>query len=170
MEPALSMVNGVRMHVPKSFEGILPVSPSMQEFVFEPHSWIGLRHSLSYGDSALDVGCSYGVMSALIGKIVGSGSCHSLDANKAVIPMAEQLASVNGLAGTVTVHNLAVSDEPGEVDFYAVPGLQSPASTRNPDIRRVMEGTAAQKVRAATIDGFCAAHCLSVVYKKSSTL
>ena len=155
------IVNGVRMRVPGSFRGILPASRFRRRTVFEPHSYAGLKHSLSEGDAALDVGCSYGVLSALMGMMVGSGSCHSFDANKAVIPMAEQLAGANGLDGTVTVHNLAVSDAPGEVEFYAVPGRRSVASTRNPDIRRAEAGAVAQQVRATTIDEFCGARRLS---------
>ena len=161
MNGPLSLVNGVKMHVPKSFEGILPVSPSVSEFAFEPHSYAALKHSLREGDAALDVGCSYGVMSALIGKLVGSaGQCHSLDANKAVIPMVGILAEANGLAGVVSAHNLAVSDAPGEVEFHAVPGFESVASTCNPDIRKVKE-TRTENVKATTIDEFCAANKMS---------
>ena len=156
------IVNGVKMRVPGTFKGILPVSAFRRRAVFEPHSYAGLRHSLSEGDAALDVGCSYGVLSALIGMMVGrSGACHSLDANKAVLPMAGQLAEANGLAGTVEMHHLAVSDAPGDVEFYAVPGRRSVASTRNPDIRRAEAGAVRQRVRAATIDEFCAARRLS---------
>lgn len=161
MNRPLSLVNGVKIHVPKSFEGVLPVSPSMGEFSFEPHSSAALKHSLREGDAALDVGCSYGVMSALIGKLVGSaGQCHSLDANKAVIPMVGILAEANGLAGVVSAHNLAVSDAPGEVEFHAVPGFESVASTCNPDIRKVKE-TRTENVKATTIDEFCAANNIS---------
>ena len=158
---ALSLVNGVKIHVPKSFEGILPVSPSMSKFIFEPHSYVALKHSLREGDAALDIGCSYGVMSALIAKLVGSsGACHSLDANKAVIAMAERLAEANGLQH-VDIHNLAVSDAAGEVEFHAVPGFQSVASTCNPDILKVMDGTLTEKVRATTIDEFCITNHIS---------
>ena len=153
-----SLVNGVRVRVPGSFAGILPVSPSEEDMAFEIHTFIGLRHALNPGDVALDVGCSYGVMSTLMGKMVGaSGRCHSFEANPDVIRMARLLLAENGLERTVTVHNLAVSDRSGEVRFNIAPGYKSVASSINPDIRKTVEGVTARNVRAITIDEFCLA-------------
>lgn len=150
-----SIINEINLHVPKSFEGILPVK-SARNFEFEPHSFLGLRHSLREGDTALDVGSSYGVMSALIGKLVGdSGRCYSLEANSAVIGMARRLIEDNGLGDSTSVHNVAVSDGPGEAELNAVPGFQSTASTLNPEIRKVYKDAIPQKVNATTIDQFC---------------
>lgn len=150
-----SVINGVSLHVPPSFAGILPLS-SKRNFQFEPYSFLGLRHSLREGDAALDIGCSYGVMSTLMGKLVGdSGRCCSLEANSEVIGMARRLIADNGLSSNVSVHNTAVSDRPGEVEFYAVPGLQSTASSVSPKIRGACPGAVLQKVKAVTIDEFC---------------
>lgn len=151
-----SVVNGVTLNVPESFAGILPVR-SARNFDFEIHSYLGLRHSLREGDEALDIGCSYGVMSALMGNLVKrSGKVYSLEANGDVIGMAELLLKENGTEPRV--HNAAVSDKEGEVEFHAVPGRQSVASTINPEIRKAHPDSAVRRVRAVTVDGFCAEH------------
>ena len=156
-----SLVNGVRVRVPGSFAGILPVSPSEEDMVFEIHTFIGLRHALNPGDVALDIGCSYGIMSTLMGKMVGAsgggGRCHSFEANPDVIRMARLLLAENGLERTVTVHNLAVSDRSGEVRFNIAPGYKSVSSSINPEIRKMVDGVTARNVRAVTIDEFCLA-------------
>ena len=88
-----SVFNGVTLKVPKELAGILPAGSSD----FEVHSYLGLKHSLREGDEALDIGCSYGVMSALMGRLVGSsGRVHSLEANAEVAPMAQLLLRENG--------------------------------------------------------------------------
>ena len=154
-----SVVNGVTLKVPQEFAGILPVGSS-RNFDFEVHSHLGLKHSLREGDEALDVGCSYGVMSALMGNLVKrSGKVYSLEANADVIGMAELLLKENGVEPRV--HNAAVGDREGEVQFHAVPGRQSVASTINPEILKVHPDSIQHKVKAVTIDGFCAEHGIS---------
>ena len=149
-----SVVNGVTLRVPQEFAGIIPVGSS-RNFDFEVHSYLGLKHSLREGDTALDVGSSYGVMSALMGTLVKrSGKIYSLEANADVIGTAELLLKENGMEPRV--RNAAVGDKSGEVEFHAVPGRQSVASTINPEILKVHPDSAPRRVKAVTIDGFCA--------------
>ena len=151
-----SVINGVTLKVPQEFAGILPVGSS-RNFDFEVHSHLGLKHSLREGDEALDIGCSYGVMSALMGNLIKrSGKVYSLEANADVIGMAELLLKENGVEPRV--HNAAVGDREGEVQFHAVPGRQSVASTINPEILKVHPDSVPRKVKTVTVDGFCSEH------------
>lgn len=102
------------------------------------------------------MGCAYGVMGALIAKLVGnSGTCYSIDANSAAIAMAKQLIKDNGLEDIVRTSNLAIDDAPGEIEFYTVPGMESIDFTRNPQ-PPLFGSNKAVTVKATTIDEFCA--------------
>lgn len=153
--PLIRKVNNTDIRIPESL-GTPMYIPNGPECIFKMNSFLGLRHFLREGDAVLDVGCAYGVMGALIAKIVGiSGACYSLDANSAATALAEQMIKENGSDDTVSIRNLAVGDAPGNMEFYTVPGMESAEFTRNPKPRLFGTKTAV-KVRATTIDEFCA--------------
>ena len=148
-------VNNMDIRIPESFRDAMYIPPE-PTCVYKMNSFLGLQHFLREGDTVLDVGCAYGVMGALIAKLVGSsGMCYSIDANSAVIAMAEQLIKDNGLEDAVRTSTLAINDVPGEIVFYTVPGTESVDFTRNPQ-PPLFGSNKAVTVKATTIDEFCA--------------
>ena len=149
-------VNGMLITVPESFAGILPVSPSNERFDFETSTFLGLKHSLSEGDIAFDIGSSYGVMTVLMAKLVGKkGLVISFEANPQVIEKATEIIETNRL-DNVKILNLLVGERSGaDMDFYSVPGTRSVASTANPEILENNPDALKMKIKTITIDKFC---------------
>jgi len=151
-----SIVNMIKIHVPKSFEGILPVSPNDTPFHYEPYAFFGIQSSLSEGSIAFDIGVSYGVMTTLMGKLVGeSGRVHSFEANPNVVPFEKEIVQQNNLEHIVTLNNFLVGNESNiEETFYVIEGFQSVASTKNPEILKSLPATEI-RVKTITIDEYC---------------
>jgi len=151
-----SNINGVRLKVPSSFEGVLPVSPSTKIFDFEPYSFYGLKTFLDKDYVVFDIGSSYGVMSALISSLIGEGGkVFAFEANSEILNTAEELISANSFNNRVRFHNYVVGNyDQKEIDFYVIPGHNGVASSLNENILNNKE---AKKVKVPTIkiDNFC---------------
>lgn len=143
-----SRINGRRLHVPRSFAGIVPVSPSWRRFTFEEPAWRGLARTLEPGCVAFDVGASYGVISTLIAQI--AGHVVAFDANPAVFARAREIVASNRGADRVRFIQACVGQGSGaEVDFFVVAGRESVVSSRS---RRVTElFPAAETIRVPTL-------------------
>ena len=152
-----SNINGIFIKVPDSFAGILPVSPHAERFDFEPFAFSGIQKVVRPGDVVFDLGASYGVMSVLMAKLVGSsGKVFSFEANEDVFPYQKQLSTVNGLQDIITFHHCLIGDVSGsEEDFYVIPSFQSVASTRNSEILKAHNDARKTKVQTLAIDDFC---------------
>lgn len=151
-----SNINGVEVQVPRRFEFVLPASPSPQYFHFETYPFLGLKVACHNGNTVFDIGCSYGVMSILISKLVGkSGRVVSFEANPSVLQEAQELTSANNLVSNITFLNKFVGEKAGPAtDFFAVPGPKSVASTKNPKILEVHAEAVQTKVHTISIDDF----------------
>jgi FkbM family methyltransferase len=151
-----SNINGIEIEVPRKFEFVLPASPSPQYFHFETYPFLGLKLLCHRGNTVFDIGCSYGVMSILISRLVGkTGRVFSFEANPSVIKEAEELASANNLNDKITFSNKFVAEKSGaSTDFFVVPGPKSVASTRNPAILQVHPDALQTKVDMVAIDDF----------------
>lgn len=154
-----SIVNDMLMRVPGEFSGILPVSPSVVPFTFEGPAWRGLVSTVQPGNTVFDVGASYGVFTVLIAHLVGiEGRVYAYEANPLLEPFARKLLAVNQLCERVVRENVCVADRSGSlVQFYVVPGLHSPASTRNPHIVNFHSDAALVTLPALALDdtGLC---------------
>lgn len=150
-----SNINGIQIYVPELFSGILPVSPHEDRFDFEPYAFEGLKRSIKEGDKVMDLGASYGVMSALMAKMVGdTGKVYSFDANPNVIPYQNTLWEANSIQHIIDFHHFLITEESGlQEDFYIVDGFQSVASTINQRVTIHMPATP-MKVMTLAIDDF----------------
>lgn len=151
-----SNINGFEIQVPRKFEFVLPASPSPQYFHFETYPFLGLKLACNKGNTVFDIGCSYGVMSILISKLVGKdGRVVSFEANPPILLEAQELASANNLIGNITFLNKFVGEKTGPVtDFFAIPGPKSVASTKNPKILQVHADAVQTHVDMISIDDF----------------
>lgn len=151
----VSLVDGIELVVPPSFEGILPVSPCAEPFAYEIETFEALRRVLRPGMTVLDAGCNFGVTPVLAGLLMGGrGSVHAFDGNADVLPRARELAQANGLAVEFTC--ALVGDTPkAAVSFFAVPGYLSPASTRNAEILAFHPDAERREVPMVSLDAYC---------------
>jgi FkbM family methyltransferase len=150
-----SNINGVKLLVPKVLEGILPKSPNPEYFDYEHYPYLGLKLIVSPGDTVFDLGASYGVMSCLISNLCGvDGKVFAFEANPTVIEMAKALAHSNNLTN-INFINKVVGEKSGvTTDFFVVPGAQSVASTRNPEILKFHSDAISTKVDTIAVDDF----------------
>jgi FkbM family methyltransferase len=151
-----SNINGFEIEVPRKFEFVLPASPSQQYFHFETYPFLGLKLLCHPENTVFDIGCSYGVMTILILKLIeNTGRVVSFEANPSVFQEAQELASANNLTSKVTFLNKFVGEKSGTAtDFFAVPGPKSVASTKNPSILQVHSDAIRTKVDTISIDDF----------------
>jgi FkbM family methyltransferase len=79
-------------------------------------SWVCSR-VLRPGDTAVDVGANYGVITLLAAQAVGAGGCvHAFEPQPAVAALLRQSLALNGM-DQVQVHELALSDADGELQL-----------------------------------------------------
>jgi len=150
-----SNINGVDLLVPKSLEGILPKSPNPEYFNYEHYHYLGLKLLVSPGDTVLDLGSYYGVMSCLISKLCGpEGKVFAFEANPAVIERAAELAKVNNLRNINFINQFVGEKSGAAVDFFVVPSEHSASSTGNPEILKFHSDAVLTKVDTVSIDGF----------------
>ncbi len=150
-----SNINGVELLVPKVLEGILPKSPSIEYFDYEHYPYLGLKLLVSPGDTVLDLGASYGVMSCLISKMCGGeGKVFAFEANPSVMEMAKELANLNKLKNIKFINKFVGEKSGASTDFFVVPGAQSVASTQNPEIVKFHSDAIPTKVDTIAVDDF----------------
>jgi len=155
-DDAYTNINGVKIFVPSSYKKIIPVSPHKKIFDFEVHTFLGLEKCIKPGDIVLDIGASYGVMSALMSKLTGKdGKVFSFEANEEVLIKAKELASVNK-PDNIKFHNFLVGEKSkDEMDFYVISGFNSVASSANPEILQKNPKAIKKKITTISIDDFC---------------
>lgn len=155
-----SNINGLPVHIPLSFAGIAPVSPSPQLFHFEPFAFLGLRACVKPGSIVFDVGASFGVITLLLSKTVGpDGHVYSFEAHEEALNMARHLVALNGSSSRVTFVQGFVGDSPWEtIRFFKVKGLASVASTANPEILKFHPDAQPAEVPVIKLGAFCEAY------------
>jgi FkbM family methyltransferase len=104
---------------------------------------------LKSGDCCLDIGANIGFYSIFSSKIVGSrGQVHSFEASPKIAKFLEDNIELNKLSN-VHIHNIALSDAPGEISFFESSGDHlGISSMRDVGNHRSHE----IKVRADTLD------------------
>jgi FkbM family methyltransferase len=81
-----------------------------------------LRAALSPGDVFIDVGANIGMLTLMAARCVGnSGAIHSFEPNPAAFERLQEHVRVNQLA-SVAVHQIGLSDQPGELLLRVVGG------------------------------------------------
>ncbi|MDX1978705.1 MAG: FkbM family methyltransferase [Bryobacteraceae bacterium] len=153
-----SLVNGMQISIPRSLEGVAPVSPNNLDFAYEPYCWLGLDAVLGEGGIAYDAGAAHGLMSVMMRKRVGErGKVHAFEANPSTLPVTREVLSANGCE--VVLSNLCVGDASGgEADFYCAPGLDAVASSRNVKIAAKFPGAQRIRVPLVALDDYAAQH------------
>jgi FkbM family methyltransferase len=142
--------------VPKFFEGILPVSPSLSPFSYEPQTMLGLRKTIQSGMTVFDIGCNFGVISVLASLLLNRTGCiHSFDGNVNVFSNAGILAKSNNIDNINWHHTLIGESTSENTDFYVIPALNSPASTRCNFITIPCPDAELRQVPMVSLDDFC---------------
>lgn len=151
-------INGVKIHIPQNFDGIVPVSPHEDMFFYEPFAFLGISESINPGDIVFDLGVSYGVMTTCFAAMVGpAGHVHSFEANTSILPMIHQLIAENGFTDRVTLNNNLVTNVSDiEESFYVVEGFSSVASSANPEVMKI--GGVPHTVKTIKLDDYCNIH------------
>lgn len=77
---------------------------------------------LKPGMKAIDLGANLGYFTLLMAERVGSsGAVHAFEPNPHLAMLTRQSVEVNGFASRTTVHEIALSDQSGELDFFIDP-------------------------------------------------
>ncbi|MFN7934182.1 MAG: FkbM family methyltransferase [Bryobacteraceae bacterium] len=125
---------------------------------FEVPVMAGLRRILRPGDCVFDAGCSYGILTCLISRIVQpGGSIHAFEANPDVLSWTRRIVADNIPSGNVHFVSACLADHStGTAEFYAVPNKSSVASTRNKDILHFHPDSRRVSVPLLSLDDYCA--------------
>jgi FkbM family methyltransferase len=150
---SVSLINGVRLHVPAPFARILPVSPCGTDTAYEVHSWLALEALVEEGEVVYDVGASYGILSVLLAR--AGAEVHAFEANPDVMERQRELVESNGLRVT-TVPVCVGECSGGEVEFYRAPGLASVASSRHAVVMRMHGEASVVRVPLLALDDYAA--------------
>jgi FkbM family methyltransferase len=108
--------------------------------VWEPAISAFIRHSLTAGDTFIDVGANIGFHSCLAARRVGpEGRVHAVEASPRLCNVLQKNVSLNH-AHNVRIHNVAVMDVVGTVRLFMGPesalGVSSVTPEAAPDRRR----------------------------------
>ena len=125
---------------------------------FEVPVMAGLRRILRPGDCVFDAGCSYGILTCLISRMVQpGGSVHAFEANPEVLSWTRRIVAENVPPATVHFVSACLADHShGAADFFAVPDKSSVASTRNKDILHFHPDSHRVSVPLLSFDDYCA--------------
>ena len=151
-------VNDEILRLPRQLYGEIGVDMGMRRGTyFEVPAMEGLRRVLRPGDCVVDAGCSFGILTCLMARMVGAGgSVHCFEANEEVLGWAREIVKENVPGGGVRFVHACLSDRTGgEADFYVVPGKWSVASTRNTDIVQFHPESERRRVPMLTLDDYC---------------
>ena len=110
----------------------ISISPAlMMEGQWDPEVTALITRLLKPSDCFVDVGATMGYFGLVAGTIISSeagGSIHMIEANPQLVPLIFKSVNVTGLLGTAVVANLAISDQPGEVQLQVVKDLMGSSS------------------------------------------
>jgi FkbM family methyltransferase len=111
---ALPLTDGLQVVVPNQIQLITPYVLVEQGDWFEDERPF-LSRLLRPGDIALDIGANYGIYTATLAAAVESqGRVLAFEPSASTADALRQTVAANGQAGWVTVHQLALSDQPGQ--------------------------------------------------------
>jgi len=116
---------------------------------FDPVEFAFLDRYLRPGDNVVDVGANVGLYSLWAANLIGeAGEVHAFEAAPRTVTRLRENLALNDLQSRVVVHEAAVSDVEGELEFYVdldVSNQVVPAGTQAPGQSRV------ETVRAAAL-------------------
>jgi FkbM family methyltransferase len=101
-------------------------------------------------------GASFGVMTALMGKLVGdTGRVISFEPNPRAIELSRLLFRTNAIEGIVHLNAMLVGDRssPG-TEFFVVPGYESVSSTRNTEITKFHPNAERREIPMVALDDY----------------
>lgn len=126
---------------------------------FEPYMMLAFETLLHPGDTVYDAGCSYGILSAVLARMVGPrGRVEAFEPNPAVLAETGPILALNSTprepaAGQIRLHPVCVGERSGgHASFYVLPGAGSVASTRNAEIRCFHADSALVEAPLAALD------------------
>ncbi|MBL8232742.1 MAG: FkbM family methyltransferase [Bryobacterales bacterium] len=126
---------------------------------FEPYVMLAFETLVRPGGTVYDVGCSYGILSAVLARLVGPGGrVEAFEANPAVLAETGPILALNSgpralEAGQIRLHPVCVGERSGgHTEFYVLPAAASVASTRNAEIRRFHANSTVVEAPMAALD------------------
>ncbi len=162
-------VNGHWIRIPADLRGLVAVDYGRREdYYFEVPAMLGLEAVLEPDSVFYDIGCSYGVFTCIAAALLPQTALiHAFEANPEVAEAAGRVVQANGIEGRVTLINACAGESgAGEVEFYAVPGKSSVASTRNAEILKFHSDARIDRVPLISLDDYCHGHpsptCLKI--------
>ena len=134
-------------HARYAFDDLRRVDPGVE----------ALAAALRPGDSFLDIGANYGSFALIAAHIVGpTGRVHAFEPQPRLAACLRRSADLNGFAGRLTVHQLALTGEPGEVTFYVPDQSTGKASLHEGYAAKAAGGRRELTVRTAALDNVLA--------------
>lgn len=86
-----------------------------------PHTEI-MANLVKPGMTALDIGANHGYFTLIMADRVGpEGKVHAFEPNPHIAALLRNTVEINGFASRTSVHEIALSDEEGEISFYIDP-------------------------------------------------
>ena len=96
-------------------------------------TWI-VRRLLRPGDTMLDIGANFGLLSLVAGSLVGpTGQVHAFEPQDAVADLLRRSLDLNGL-DRVSIHRMALSDKTGTMTLHIPEGHTGAASLERPQM------------------------------------
>jgi FkbM family methyltransferase len=151
-------VNDELLRLPRRLYRTIGVDLAMRRGTyFEVPVMAGLRRILKPGDVVFDAGCSYGIITCLISRMVQpGGSIHAFEANPEVLLWTQRIAKDNLPYDSVHFVPACLADHSnGTAEFFAVPGKSSVASTRNKDILHFHPDSRRVSAPLLSLDDYC---------------
>ncbi|HUQ95868.1 MAG TPA: FkbM family methyltransferase [Bryobacteraceae bacterium] len=154
-----ALVNDEVVRLPRELRGLVGVDRGERQGIyFEWQAMLGLIAVLRPGMTAFDVGCSYGILTCLISRMVGeAGFVHAFEANSEVVEWTARTIQLNAIESRVRLTCCCVGESSGgEVEFFRVPGAGSVASTRNAEILKFHAAAESEPIPLLSLDDYCA--------------
>lgn len=172
------LVNDEILRLPRRLRGHIGVDHGLRRGTyFEEPAMRALRRVIHPGDCVFDIGCSFGILTCLIARIVGPhGSVHAFEANPQVLNWARRIAALNLPKAEIRFVHACIAETSGaELEFYTVPAQGSVASTRNIEILQFHPDAGCVRVPSLSIGDYCRQtgvipHCLKIDVEGSECL
>jgi FkbM family methyltransferase len=108
-----------------------------------------IRRLLRPGDTFIDGGANIGYFTLIAAKAVGpSGRVHAFEPQPDNRRRLAEHVAMNGFADIVTIHPVALSDSPGEVELHT---YENPAANHGQSTLFALPGAPTRKVSVATV-------------------
>jgi FkbM family methyltransferase len=157
-EALTAIFTGQKMYVDPRDISVAP--HLMLDGIWEPEITKVYRTLIKPDSIVIDIGANFGYFGIIAGTYVRSnGKIFLIEANSNLIPFIRKSIAVNGLDGVATVSNIGIADKETELQLQIIGDYLGSSTFSGEQVEQSREDfkvTGHQKVRATTLDKYCA--------------